>query len=81
MPVRVRTCELTGLLSAIVYLNLVDLDESQSRAALLAEAGGGRNKPSRGPAFPGRSTPPASPTDHQSGRFLLSRELDPTPLE
>ncbi len=35
LPVRVHGCELTGLLSSIVYLDLVDLDESEAAAVLL----------------------------------------------
>lgn len=58
LPVRVHPCELSGLLSAIVYLNLVDLDEPEAAAALLAEARGTRAKPTTSPAFPGRTPPP-----------------------
>src|SRR5258706_9417646 len=36
LPVRVRPCELTGLLPSIIYLDLVDLDASQAAIALLA---------------------------------------------
>ena len=66
VPVRVRRCELKGLLGAIVYIDLVDLPETAAKAALLDGVAEGRAKPATAPAFPGgpqRSTadPPAFP--------------------
>ncbi len=61
LPVRVRPCQLTGLLSSIIYLDLVDLDASEATAALLAGVRQTRAKPSRAPSFPGRSPQLASP--------------------
>src|SRR5258706_14348637 len=53
LPVRVRPCALSGLLSSIIYLDLVDLDEATAAAALLAGIRQLRAKPSHAPAFPG----------------------------
>ncbi len=62
LPVRVHGCELTGLLSSIVYLDLVDLDESEAAAVLLTGVSHTRAKPSHAPRFPDRTprlmTPP-----------------------
>ena len=35
MPVRVRSCDVEGLLGQIVYIDLVDQDEATARATLL----------------------------------------------
>src|SRR4051794_15524591 len=53
VPVRVRDCDLDGLLGSMVYVDVVGLDEAQSRAALLTGVTGGRFKPAGAPAFPG----------------------------
>src|SRR5258706_1904890 len=55
LPVRVGACELTGLLSSIIYLDLVDLDASEAAAALLAGVRHTRAKPSLAPSFPDTS--------------------------
>lgn len=60
LPVRVRPCELTGLLTALVYLNLVDLDETEAATTLLAGIEHTRAKPAIVPAFPGSSSPRAA---------------------
>ena len=36
LPVRVRECELKGLLGAVVYIDLVGLDEPAAKKALVA---------------------------------------------
>ena len=53
LPVRVRRTELDGLLSSIVYIDLVDLDEATARERLLAGLARGRAKPASKPIFPG----------------------------
>jgi TIR domain len=58
IPVRIATCELTGILAPIVYLDLVGLPENDARTALLG-AFSGRNKPASAPTFPGTRTPRA----------------------
>ena len=68
VPVRVRSCALEGLLHAIVYIDLVGLDETAAREKLLDGVRGGRAKPVARPEFPGETaknkpTPfPAQPT-------------------
>ncbi|MEA3344970.1 MAG: FxSxx-COOH system tetratricopeptide repeat protein [Chloroflexota bacterium] len=60
LPVRVHECDLEGLLPQIIYVDLVGLDESAARDALLAGVHRGRAKPTAPPGFPGaaqRSVP------------------------
>jgi hypothetical protein len=62
VPVRVRICDLEGLLSQIVYIDLVGLNETEAARAL-RRVKRGRGKPTTQPAFPGAplhssSTPP-----------------------
>ncbi|MBO3705217.1 MAG: SUMF1/EgtB/PvdO family nonheme iron enzyme [Candidatus Accumulibacter sp.] len=67
LPVRVRNCDPAGMLRAIVYVDLLGLDEPAARETLLAGIGGGRRKPSRSPGFPGRAAAPAFPQQSQEG--------------
>ena len=53
LPVRVRECELQGLLSQVVYIDLVGLAEQAAKEALLAGVKQGRVKPTTAPGFPG----------------------------
>jgi hypothetical protein len=53
VPVRVHDCKPSGLLGPIAYIDLVGLDESAARAALLAGVKQSRAKPSTAPPFPG----------------------------
>ena len=53
VPVRVRRCEVEGLLGAIVYVDLVDLPEAAAKQKLLDGVAEGRSKPRTSPAFPG----------------------------
>jgi hypothetical protein len=60
LPVRVRECDLTGLLAPIVFIDLVDLEEDRARENLLSRVRGDRAKPPSPPNFPGatgRSVP------------------------
>ncbi|MGZ3617323.1 MAG: toll/interleukin-1 receptor domain-containing protein, partial [Ktedonobacteraceae bacterium] len=52
VPVRVRPCDVEGLLGQIVYIDLVDQDEATARATLLHGIKHERRKPSSPPAFP-----------------------------
>lgn len=54
VPVQVRCCKPSGLLSPIVYIDLVDRDESRAREELLLGVKQHRAKPSNPPRFPGR---------------------------
>ena len=65
LPVRVRDCNIEGLLGQIVYIDLVGKDEQAARLILLAGVSRGRAKPTTPPAFPtvssSLSQPPAFP--------------------
>jgi tetratricopeptide (TPR) repeat protein len=67
LPVRVRACELKGLLSPIVYIDLVGRDAAAAKQALLAGAKRGRAKPANEPDFP--AGPPAAPPAKPEPRF------------
>lgn len=59
IPIRVKDCELTGLLAQVVYLDLVGLhDEDKARQVLLNGVGESRIKPRSQPIFPGRLSSP-----------------------
>ena len=53
VPVRVRECDLTGLLAPIVHINLVGLEESEAVDRLLSGLSQERAKPTIPPGFPG----------------------------
>lgn len=55
LPIRVKECELTGLLAQIVYVDLVGLDPDWAKERLLASAKMERAKPSKPPPFPGEN--------------------------
>jgi hypothetical protein len=57
LPVRVHPYQPTGLLRALVYVDLVGLDEEGARKALLEGASPGRAKPSTPPSFPEQPAP------------------------
>ena len=52
LSVRVRPCDVEGLLGQVVYLDLVDQDEATARATLLHGVTHERRKPSTPPVFP-----------------------------
>ena len=53
VPVRVRECDLKGLLPQIIYVDLVGLDEDAAKQALLDGVSRERTKPDVQPVFPG----------------------------
>ena len=53
IPVRVRPCELEGLLAQIVYVDLVGCGEAAGRDRLVRRVEGIRLKPDEPPLFPG----------------------------
>jgi hypothetical protein len=66
LPVRVRGCELKGMLSQVVYVDLVGLIEEAAKEKLLVGVKQGRVKPTIAPSFPGvtkciTSGPPGFP--------------------
>ena len=63
LPIRIRACQLPNLLRAIVYIDLVGLEEAAAKDALLVGIERHRAKPTVAPGFPGstttgRATPP-----------------------
>ena len=62
VPVRVRECELTGLLSQIVYIDLVGHNEKDAIDTLMVGIKNERVKPTNPPGFPGASQTRAFPT-------------------
>ena len=54
IPVRVRPCQLEGLLAQIVYVDLVGCGEAAARDLLLRRVEGIRLKPDEPPLFPGQ---------------------------
>jgi len=53
VPVRVRSCDVQGLLAPISYIDLVDLDSPSARSSLLTGVQQERAKPRKAPAYPG----------------------------
>lgn len=72
IPVRVRECELSGLLAQIVYVDLIGADRSDARQRLLDRVSGSRLKPKEEPFFPGGPLPLASRTIHSQPRFPVA---------
>jgi tetratricopeptide (TPR) repeat protein len=58
IPVRVEVCDPPGLLSTLVYVDLVGVDEATAQERLLAGLRGGERpgRPAAAPAFPGLAT-------------------------
>ena len=82
LPVRVEECRPTGLLSSIVYCDLVGLEEKEARDRLLdaARVAGAEGEDS--PAFPGLTafpggahTRPPAPTTGRSEEARAAKEL------
>ena len=74
LPIRIAKFKTEGLLRAIVYADLVDLDEAQAKEVLLKAAAFERGKPETAPSFPGKETRspgplsrPVSIASHESG--------------
>jgi len=53
LPICVQKCNLKGLLTTIIYIDLVDLNETAAKEALLQGISRERMKPSIEPQFPG----------------------------
>jgi hypothetical protein len=53
VPVRVRAYDPDGLWKALIYIDLVDLDEGTAKVRLIEGLNTGRAKPSQAPRFPG----------------------------
>ncbi|HTK10404.1 MAG TPA: toll/interleukin-1 receptor domain-containing protein [Ktedonobacteraceae bacterium] len=77
LPIRVRECTLTGLLASIVYIDLLESDESTARSRLLRGVSNNRTKPTIAPAFPGKR----SASIRSSGAANLLPERPPFPKD
>jgi hypothetical protein len=79
MPVRVRPCNLTGLLSQVIYIDMVGLGETAAHNTLLNSIVEGRAKPLAQPAFPGdrrdRGAGPAFPGSAPVRAFAVGSGL------
>ncbi|MEK6302606.1 MAG: FxSxx-COOH system tetratricopeptide repeat protein [Acidobacteriota bacterium] len=53
IPVRVRECDVEGMLGQIVYIDLLKLDKAAAKRELLEGVKLGRRKPDAEPGFPG----------------------------
>ena len=73
LPVRVKECKQGGLLKALNYIDLVDLDEEAAKNALVAGVKLERAKPSSPPRFPNSHStpPPESPRPRFPGALPL----------
>jgi hypothetical protein len=76
LPVRVEQCDLKGLFSQIIYVDLVGKDESQARDTLLEGIVRDRVKPLSKPAFPGNV--PRSITRHPEFPGERERKILPS---
>jgi hypothetical protein len=82
VPVRVRKCEIKGLLAPILYIDLVGQDLSSARERLLQDVGVGRHKPNTEPAFPGaEAIPPATTTVSSEHALRLLQGEPPFPKD
>jgi Tetratricopeptide repeat/TIR domain/NB-ARC domain len=61
LPIRVRPCEVEGLLGQLGYIDLLDHSEQEARAMLLAHVQLQRHKPVHAPAFPSAPKPDRFP--------------------
>jgi hypothetical protein len=76
VPVRVRAYDPDGLWKALIYIDLVDLDEETARLRLIEGLSTGRAKPSQAPRFPGS----ASAAAHAGAPFPGRAEaVEPSP--
>ncbi|MBD2462162.1 tetratricopeptide repeat protein [Oscillatoria sp. FACHB-1407] len=57
IPIRVGECVLTGMLSTIVYVDVVGVEETAAQALVLQAVQERRTKPAQKPSFPGYSEP------------------------
>src|SRR5260221_2146604 len=77
VPVRIRPCDVEGLLGQVVYIDLVGRNEQEARTVLLAGVRHERAKPAPSPAFPAigqtQAEPPAVPPRLPSLWYVPSR--------
>ena len=73
--VRIEEVELTGLLSQIVYIDLVGKDDQEAARPLLAGVADGRRKPKSAPPFPGRRQVHDQPKSPDSSSSAFEESL------
>jgi CHASE2 domain-containing sensor protein len=61
VPVCIGKCEPKGVLRALIFIDLIGLDEATARTKLLEGIQDGRGKPASAPVFPGAAPRPAFP--------------------
>jgi tetratricopeptide (TPR) repeat protein len=72
IPIRVRPCELQGLLAQITYADLVGVTRDEARQRLLNRVAGIRLKPKEEPFFPGGPLPAATRSIPSEPRFPMA---------
>ena len=83
LPIRVRPCDLEGLLAQIIYVDLIGSSEEEARRKLLQRVEGIRLKPDEPPLFPGQASHdavperPAFPTVVPTGEKAMARDTHP----
>lgn len=77
IPVRIAPTKVDGLMSQIVWIDFVGLDQLTAKARLLAGVRPGRAKPVAEPAFPGTTNVGNSPTTQKSQRFITPLAWQP----
>jgi hypothetical protein len=80
LPVRVRKCELKGLLKPISYIDLVDLDEDDAKRELIDGIKSMRAKPLSPPCFPNQRSireQPIFPSGDEEGTVYSIANLEP----
>lgn len=58
VPVRIKDCDLQGMLSPIIYVDLVGLEEAEAKNTLVNGISRSRVKPKNRPTFPRAERPP-----------------------
>ncbi|MBI1730923.1 toll/interleukin-1 receptor domain-containing protein [Candidatus Acetothermia bacterium] len=56
LPIRVKECDPKGLLPQIIYIDLLNFDETKAKQILLEGIKRGRAKPQKKPDFPGKKS-------------------------
>jgi TIR domain len=69
LPIRVRECHPTGLLATITYIDIVDLNATDARNAILAGVRQSSALPTIEPLFPGNVASPLPPVPSFPGKW------------
>ena len=74
IPIRIKSCDLAGILGQIIYIDLVGLKEEEARKKLLESVRSTRLKPGEPPPFKGFETQPVSRLNRDE--ILKKRETE-----